>query len=292
MAAIIDGKMIAAELRDEVAGKVRELASGWRLPRLVVVRVGDDPASASYVRGKTKAAADVGIVAEDRHLDAEATETEVVALVRELGSDELVDAILVQLPLPSGIDEMRVIEAIPPHKDVDGFHPINAGLLLLGRPRFVPCTPAGIVHLLQAQGVVLRGRRVVIVGRSNIVGKPLALLLGAKGVDATVTCAHSRTESLADVTRTADVLIAAVGRARLITVDMVKPGAVVVDVGVNRVADASRKRGYRLVGDVDFDGVAPVVSAITPVPGGVGPLTIAMLLRNTLDAATLHRGRP
>lgn len=291
VAQIIDGKAIAAEVRADVARDVKAWTSaGNRAPRLVVVLVGDDPASASYVRGKTRAADEAGIRGETRTFDASITQQELLELIASLNADADVDGILVQLPLPGHIDEAEVIRAIDPDKDVDGFHPVNAGRLMLGLPGFVPATPAGIVELLQRSGIETSGRRVVVVGRSNIVGKPLANLLLRKGLDATVTVCHSRTRDLATVTREADILIAAIGSANFITKDMIKEGAAVIDVGVNRVYDASRERGYRLVGDVDFEAASRIASWITPVPGGVGPMTIAMLLRNTLEAARMRAG--
>lgn len=282
----IDGKAIAAQVRAEVKAAVEaRSASGLRPPHLSVILVGDDPASASYVRGKQKAAAEVGISSDTLTHPATLTESALLDLIATLNADPDVDGILVQLPLPPHIDEQKIIEAIDPAKDVDCFHPENVGRILLGTPRFLPCTPAGILELLRRTGLETRGRRAVVVGRSNIVGKPLANLLMQKGTDATVTVCHSRTDRLARVTREADILVAAIGRAHFITAAMVKPGAVVIDVGINRVEDASRPRGYRLVGDVDYEAVLPVAGWITPVPGGVGPMTIAMLLQNTLHAA-------
>ena len=286
MAQIIDGKAIAAQVRAEVKAEVEAwVQAGHRPPYLAVILVGDNPASASYVRGKTKAAAEVGIASDTLHFDTSISEAELLAEIARLNDDEGVDGILVQLPLPDHIDPSRVLNAIRPDKDVDGFHPINAGRLLLGEPGFVPATPAGILELLRRSGLETTGKHAVVVGRSNIVGRPLAALLLHRGIDATVTVCHSRTRDLAALTRTADILVAAIGRPRYITADMVREGAVVIDVGINRVDDPSHPRGYRLVGDVDFEAVAEKAGWITPVPGGVGPMTIALLLRNTLYAA-------
>lgn len=286
MAQIIDGKAIAAQVRAEVKAEVEAwVQAGNRPPYLAVILVGDNPASASYVRGKTKAAAEVGIASDTLHFDTSISEAELLAEIARLNDDDGVDGILVQLPLPDHIDPSRVLNAIRPDKDVDGFHPINAGRLLLGEPGFVPATPAGILELLRRSGIETTGKHAVVVGRSNIVGRPLAALLLHRGIDATVTVCHSRTQDLAALTRTADILVAAIGRPRYITADMVREGAVVIDVGINRVDDPSHPRGYRLVGDVDFEAVAKKAGWITPVPGGVGPMTIALLLRNTLYAA-------
>ena len=285
-ARLISGTQIAAEVRADVkAGVDARLARGLRAPGLAVVLVGDNPASESYVRGKAKAAAEVGIRAETIRRDASLPEAELLTLVADLNADEGVDGILVQLPLPAHIRESAVIHAIRPEKDVDGFHPENVGRLALGEASLEPCTPAGVVEMLRRCGIATTGAHAVIIGRSNIVGRPLASLLLGKGSDATVTVCHSRTRDLPSVTREADILVAAIGRARFVTADMVKPGAAVIDVGINRVDDPATERGYRLVGDVDFDAVREVAGWLTPVPGGVGPMTIAMLLVNTLAAA-------
>ncbi len=273
---------VRAEVRRDVDAWT---AQGHRPPHLAVVLIGDNPASASYVRGKMKACGEAGIDSDTLHHDASISEANLLALVTRLNADPGVDGILVQLPLPDHIDEQKVIHALDPDKDVDGFHPENAGRLLIGLPGFVPATPAGILELLRRSGIATRGAHAVIVGRSNIVGKPLAGLLMQRGTDATVTVCHSRTRDLPALTRQADILVAAIGRAGFVTADMVQPGAAVIDVGINRVDDPSRERGYRLVGDVDFESVADRAGWITPVPGGVGPMTIAMLLRNTLTAA-------
>ncbi|MEL7170274.1 MAG: bifunctional methylenetetrahydrofolate dehydrogenase/methenyltetrahydrofolate cyclohydrolase FolD [Bacteroidota bacterium] len=285
-ALLIDGRAIAAAVRADLRAEVDAwVASGHRAPSLAVVLVGDNPASASYVRGKTKAAAEAGITAETLRRPADLSEADLLALIASLNADESVDGILVQLPLPDHIDAAKVIHALAPKKDVDGFHPENVGRVVLGAGGFAPCTPAGIVEMLKRTGVQTSGAHAVIVGRSHIVGTPMANLLLQRGLDATVTVCHSRTTDLRHHTLQADILIAAVGRPHMISASMVKPGATVIDVGINRVDDTSRKRGYRLVGDVDFDTVKEVAGAITPVPGGVGPMTIAMLLRNTFAAA-------
>lgn len=285
MAQILDGQAIAHQVRAEVKDEVEALVrAGRRPPHLAVVLVGEDPASASYVRGKHKAATEVGIAGGTHTYDAGISEEKLLGIVADLNADDDVDGILVQLPLPPHIDEHKVIDAILPEKDVDGFHPENIGRVVIGRPSFAPATPSGILEMLERSGLHPRGKHVVIVGRSNIVGKPLANLLVQKGIDATVTVCHSRTPDLGAFTRQADILVAAVGQAHLIRADMVREGAVVIDVGVNRVDDPTRPRGYRLVGDVDFDAVKEKASWITPVPGGVGPMTIAMLLKNTLKA--------
>ena len=290
-AQIIDGKAIAERLRAQIAAEVRQrVEAGLPRPGLATVLVGDNPASQIYVRMKHRACEQVGIQSFGRVLAADASQEAVEAVVDELNADPRVHGILVQLPLPPGLDEERVLGRIRLEKDVDGFHPLNIGRLAQkGRePLFVPCTPAGIMVLLEEAGVHLEGARAVVLGRSNIVGMPVSLLLLRR--NATVTVCHSRTRDLPAVTREADVLIAAVGRPEMVRGDWVKPGAVVIDVGVNRVEDATAKKGYRLVGDVAFEEVKEVAAAITPVPGGVGPMTIAMLLKNTLRAAKLAEG--
>jgi methylenetetrahydrofolate dehydrogenase (NADP+)/methenyltetrahydrofolate cyclohydrolase len=289
--ALIDGVALAGRIRERVAAEVAALVQRGTTPGLTVVLVGDDPASAVYVRSKGRASAEVGIHSDTIHLPASTTQEELLALVDRLNADRKVHGILVQMPLPRQIDPDVVIRRIDPAKDVDGFHPVNVGLLLTGsKEGFAPCTPAGVMEMLHAYDVETRGANVVVIGRSNIVGKPMASLLIQAGDDATVTICHSRTRDLAEHTRRADIIIAAVGRANLVTADMVKPGAVVIDVGMNRVPDQASSRGYRLVGDVDFDGVKEVASLITPVPGGVGPMTIAMLLQNTARAAARALG--
>ena len=285
-ARILDGKALAATLRAEAAAEAAAYrAEAGRAPSLGVILAGDNPASRSYVTAKEKACAEAGIGSREVLLPGPATRAQLLDAVAELNAADAIDGILVQLPLPDASMEDEILEAMDPRKDVDGFHPVNAGKLALGLPAFVPCTPAGIVEMLRRAGIGTAGAEVVVVGRSRIVGRPLSILLSQKGADATVTVCHTRTRDLAAHTRRADILVAAAGRPGTITADMVKPGAVVIDVGVNRVPDASKARGYRLEGDVDFAGASAVASAITPVPGGVGPLTIAMLLKNTVEAA-------
>lgn len=279
-AQILDGKALAAEIRSEVKTQVAALAEKGVYTALAVILVGDDSASQVYVRNKIKACADTGIRSLEFRMPAETTQQELLAKIAELNADDSVDGILVQLPLPEQINADAVISAIDPSKDVDGFHVANAGALVTGKQGFVPCTPFGVMRLIKKSGVDPRGKSAVIVGRSNIVGKPMALLLLA--ADATVTVAHSRTPDLSAVTRNADILVAAVGRAKLIKADMVKPGAVVIDVGMNR--DETGK----LCGDVDFAEVKEIAGSITPVPGGVGPMTIAMLMQNTVLAAQMR----
>lgn len=279
---LIDGKAIAAEIRAAVKEKVDAFGAQFgTAPCLAVVLVGDDPASHVYVRMKERACAEVGIRSEKHHLPADTREDELLQLIRSLGRREDVDGILVQLPLPSHISEQAVLAAVDPAKDVDGFHPVSGGRLLAGAPGILPCTPAGVIELIKRTGVSIQGKEAVVVGRSNIVGKPAALLLLRE--HATVTVAHSRTADLAAVCRRADILVVAVGRPRLVTAEYVKPGAVVIDVGVNRLPDGS------LAGDVDFESVRQVAGYLTPVPGGVGPMTIAMLMANTLEAAIARR---
>ncbi len=287
-ARVIDGKAIAAKVRGEVAEGVRaHVEKGGSTPGLAVVLVGDRADSSAYVRGKEKACEEAGIFSETVRLPASAPQDDLLGMVGDLNKDERFHGILVQLPLPEHIDEDAVVWSIDPAKDVDGLHPFNMGLLLAGKPRFVPATPLGVQRMLLEEGINLNGARVAVCGRSNIVGRPLAALLMNKAPDAnaTVTICHTGTKDLSRVTREADIVIAAVGRAGTVTADMIRPGATVIDVGINRVDDASRKRGYRLAGDVAYDEVAEVAGAITPVPGGVGPMTIAMLLHNVLLAA-------
>ena len=280
-AQLIDGKAIAEALRTRIAGEVAEIKARGITPGLAVVIVGDDPASQVYVKNKVVTCERLGMASFHHRLPASTTEAELLALVTRLNADPAVHGILVQLPLPAHIRDERVIEAIAPGKDVDGFHEANVGALSIGRPRFVPCTPAGCMALLASVGLEdLRGKHAVVIGRSNIVGKPMALLL--LHANATVTICHSGTADLAAHCRRADILVAAVGRPRFVTAEMVKPGAVVIDVGINRLPEAE---GGGLVGDVDFERVREVAGAITPVPGGVGPMTIAMLMQNTLLAA-------
>ncbi|MBO4287196.1 MAG: bifunctional methylenetetrahydrofolate dehydrogenase/methenyltetrahydrofolate cyclohydrolase FolD [Kiritimatiellae bacterium] len=287
-ATLLDGKKLAAEMRAEIAAEVARLKTETGVqPGLGVILAGENPASLSYVTAKEKACAEAGMFSREVRLPGTATQQDVVAVVQEMNRDARLHGILVQLPLPKGIDERAVIDAILPEKDVDGFTPVNAGRMLIGETCFLPCTPHGIIQMLLRAGVETRGRHAVVVGRSNIVGKPVAQLLARKapGGDATVTICHTGTKDLASFTKTADILIVAAGHADTIDGSMVKPGAVVIDVGVNRVPDATKPRGYRLCGDVDFDSVKEVASLLTPVPGGVGPMTITMLLFNTLEAA-------
>ncbi len=287
-AELIDGKAIAASIREEVSRDVASLASRGVVPGLTVVLVGDDAASATYVGAKEKASVAAGMVGATIRLGADTAQAELLALIERLNADDSVHGILVQMPLPKHIDPDVVIRHIRPDKDVDGFHPVNVGKLLIGHTDgFVSCTPAGVIEMLVRSGVDTRGAEVVVVGRSNIVGKPMAALLmqGRAGADATVTVCHSRTRDLRFHTARADILIVAAGRAEMITGDMIKPGAVVIDVGMNHVPDSTRVKGTRLCGDVHFPSAAVVASRITPVPGGVGPMTIAMLLRNTVRAA-------
>lgn len=285
---IIDGKKTSGIILEELKGEVAALRAKGIQPGLAVVLVGEDPASEVYVRSKRKTCADLGIASFSHDLPANATEKRLLTLIAKLNADPKVHGILVQVPLPKHMDEQRVLNAISPDKDVDGFHPVNVGRLLNGEEAFVSCTPAGCQELLKRWGYDPAGKHVVIVGRSNIVGKPLAALLmqKAKGANATVTVCHSRTKNLAALTRQADILVAAIGVPEFVTARMVREGAVVIDVGVNRIPDATKKSGTRLVGDVAFAGVAKKARAITPVPGGVGPMTIAMLMRNTVLAAT------
>jgi len=282
---LLDGRKIASQVQDEIKSRL-QASSGRRPPALALVQVGEDPASAAYVKTKARMCEHCGILSRYVHFPKEVSETTLVETLARLGSDASVDGILLQLPLPAHIDQERAISTIPPEKDVDGFHPENAGLLALGKPRFVPCTPLGIRELFTRYGIETAGKRVAVVGRSIIVGKPLALLLMLKGKtgDATVTVCHSRSPNLGEITSSADIVIAAMGKPLFLKASMVKPGAVIVDVGINRIEDPSANKGYRLVGDVDFDAVAPKASFITPVPGGVGPMTVAMLMSNTMKA--------
>lgn len=288
MVKTIDGKKVAAEVIRECATELAELQARGIKPGLAVVLIGDDPASQVYVSSKVRKCAELGMHSEKIVLSKEATQEEVLKVVERLNHDDLIHGILVQSPPPPQIDEDAIIRAIDPSKDVDGFHPENVAKLALEDPTgFVACTPAGCMRLIEAAGVETNGAEVVVVGRSMIVGKPMALLLMARGADATVTVAHSRTKNLAEVCRRADILVAAVGRPEMITAEFVKDGATVIDVGINRVEDLSKAKGYRLCGDVAFDEVAAKCGQITPVPGGVGPMTIAMLIKNTIKAARL-----
>ncbi|TVR59086.1 MAG: bifunctional methylenetetrahydrofolate dehydrogenase/methenyltetrahydrofolate cyclohydrolase FolD [Spirochaetaceae bacterium] len=283
--AIIDGTQIGEQIRAELHDRVAELVTQGFRPGLGVILVGDDPASAAYVRMKERRCADLGMHSDNTTLPSDASERDVIAAVDRLNRSPDVHGILVQMPLPAHIDSRRVIQAVAPDKDVDGLHTVNLGRLMAGEEGFVPCTPLGVLELLKrTDSNGLSGAEVVVVGRSALVGLPLANLLMQRGIDATVTVCHSKTRNLAEQTRRAQILIAAIGRAEFIRGDMVSDGTIVIDVGINRVDDPSKKRGYRIVGDVAYDDVAPKASAITPVPGGVGPMTIAMLLQNTVTA--------
>ncbi len=283
----LDGKAIAAQMREEIKAEAAALAARGVRPGLGVLLVGEDPASRSYVTAKEKACEEAGLLSREVKLPAEATKAEILAEVARFNAAEDIHGILVQLPLPDSSIEEEVLNAIDPDKDVDGFHPVNVGRMMLGLPAYLPCTPHGILHLLARSGYPVRGRHVVVVGRSNIVGRPLANLLSQKGPlgNATVTICHTGTPDIAAHTRRADIVVAAVGRPHTLTADMVREGAVVVDVGVNRVPDPSKASGFRLVGDCDYEAMLPKVEAITPVPGGVGPMTITLLLHNTVEAA-------
>jgi methylenetetrahydrofolate dehydrogenase (NADP+)/methenyltetrahydrofolate cyclohydrolase len=289
LAKIIDGKKIAEEIKEEVKQKTLQLKNERGItPGLAFILVGDNPSSQSYVKSKNKACDEVGFYSITEKLPASASEAEILQLILKFNQDNKIHGILVQLRLPRQISEQNIIEAIDYIKDVDGFHPINVGKLVIGNDCLKPCTPAGIQELLIRSGIEIAGRHVVIVGRSNIVGKPIANILfqKQKGANAVVTIVHTGTKDLSYYTKQADILIAAIGKPKFITADMVKPDSVVIDVGINRIADATAKNGSRIVGDVDFNSVAKIVSAISPVPGGVGPMTIAMLLQNTLKVAS------
>ena len=292
-AEIIDGFSIAQQVRHKAAVEAAELGLQGIAPCLAVVLVGENPASVSYVTAKERALEEAGMLGKDIRLPGDTTEFDLLGLIEELNQDDSVHGILVQLPLPSHIDEDKVIMAIRPEKDVDGFHPVNVGNMMIGRKSYLPCTPHGVLVLLQTMGIPTAGKHAVIVGRSNIVGKPLSVLLTRREYNATVTLCHTGTKDLASFTRQADILIAAAGSPGMVKAHMVKEGAVVIDVGVNRIPDATKKSGFRLCGDVDFESVKEVASYITPVPRGVGPMTIAMLMMNTVEAAraSLSRGR-
>lgn len=283
---IIDGKLLAANLRAEIAEGVAALkAAKGVTPGLAVVLVGENPASVSYVTAKEKACKEAGMASREIRLPAETAEAELIGIIRELNTDAAIHGILVQLPLPKHISEKAVIDAIAPDKDVDGFTPVNVGRMMIGEECFLPCTPHGIIKLIEFSGMEIAGKHAVVIGRSNIVGKPVAALLARKETNATVTLCHTGTKDVGHFTRQADVVVVAAGRPGTLTGDMLKPGAVVIDVGVNRIPDATKPKGFRLVGDADFDSCAAVAGAITPVPGGVGPMTITMLLWNTLESA-------
>lgn len=284
-AQIIDGKQIALDVRSGVAQKVAALKEKGVIPCLAVILVGENPASVSYVTGKRKALAEAGMKDRSEVLPENTSEEELLSLIDKLNKDDTVHGILVQLPLPKHINEDKVIMAISPSKDVDGFHPVNVGNLVIGKKAFLPCTPHGIIVLLQKMGIETSGKHAVVIGRSNIVGKPVSILLARKETNCTVTICHTGTKNMTEMTRQADILVVASGHPHTVTGDMVKEGAVVIDVGVNRIPDASKKSGFRLIGDCDFDDVKEKAAYITPVPGGVGPMTIAMLMYNTLEAA-------
>ena len=284
-AQIIDGKQIALDVRAGVAEKVAALKAKGITPCLAVVLVGENPASVSYVTGKRKALAEAGMADKSVELPENTSEEDLLKLIDELNRDDSVHGILVQLPLPKHINEDKIIMAISPEKDVDGFHPVNVGNLVIGKKAFLPCTPHGIIVLLERMGIETSGKHAVVIGRSNIVGKPVSLLLARKETNCTVTICHTGTKNMAEITRQADILIAASGHPHTVTADMVKDGAVIIDVGVNRIPDSTKKSGFRLIGDCDFEDLKEKASYITPVPGGVGPMTIAMLMYNTLEAA-------
>jgi len=292
VAEIIDGKAISEQIRAELVSEVKRLTEKGFRPGLAVVLVGENPASQVYVGKKEQSCEELGLYSECYRLTDKTPEEELLTLIDTLNKKEEIDGILVQLPLPKHINEEKVLLRIDPDKDVDGFHPVNVGRMCIGNPRFLPCTPSGVQELLVRTGHNPDGKHVVVLGRSNIVGKPVAniLLQKAKGANATVTICHSATKNIAEITKQADVLVAAIGKPKFVTADMVKPGAVVIDVGVNRIEDKSTKSGTRLVGDVDFEAVKNVASAITPVPGGVGPMTIAMLMKNTVKSAQIRAG--
>lgn len=285
---LIDGKLLSKQIKEEIARDVAEMKeNGQKVPHLAAVLIGANPASQFYVKSKTKSCDQVGFKSSLIERDENATEEEVLQIVHDLNNDPDVDGFIVQLPLPKHIDELKVTLAIDPKKDVDGFHPINVGRMSLGLPSYIPATPYGIVQMLERYKIETSGLHCVVVGRSNIVGTPMSILMSrkAKVGNATVTITHSRTRNLKKIVQQADIVIAAIGIANFVTADMIKPGAVIIDVGINRIEDASKKRGYRVVGDVDFENVAPLASFITPVPGGVGLMTVTSLMMNTLQAA-------
>ena len=286
-AQLIDGKSISADIRNELKHRINDLNKNGIIPGLGVILVGDDPASKSYVSAKERACESIGIYSDDNRYSSKITENYLLEKIESLNNDPKIHGILVQLPLPPHINSTLVLNAITPNKDVDGFHPVNVGKMMIGEDSFLPCTPHGIIQLLKRCNIETRGKHAVVIGRSNIVGKPIANMLFQKNMDtnATVTICHTSTNNLKDFTRTADIIIVASGQPNTLTSDMVKSGVVIIDVGVNRVEDVSKKNGFRLVGDVDFDGLFDIASAITPVPGGVGPMTITMLLYNTVKSA-------
>lgn len=290
MSKLISGKAIGASINEELRKEVDQLKSNGIEPCLAVVLLGEDPASEVYVRNKKRTCGEIGIRSIGHDLPASTTQQELENLVQSLNDDPAVHGILCQFPLPKGLDETRVILAISPDKDVDGLHPLNAGLIAMGQPKFISCTPFGVLQMLKRSGISTSGKNAVVLGRSNLVGRPIATLLSSKGWDATVTVCHSRTANLAEVTSQADILVAAIGIPEFVKADMVKPGAVVIDVGINRIDDPSKASGSRMVGDVAFKEVEGKAAFITPVPGGVGPMTIAMLMVNTVNATRSLNG--
>lgn len=290
MSELISGKIISAQINEELCLEVKQLKTKGIEPCLAVVLVGEDPASEVYVRNKKRTGKEIGMRSIGHNLPDTTTQRELETLIQSLNADPAVHGILCQFPLPEGLDEKKVIQTIAPEKDVDGLHPLNAGLIAMGIPKFISCTPYGVLQMLKRSGISTSGKNAVVLGRSNLVGRPIATLLSSKGWDATVTVCHSRTSDLAEVTSQADILIAAIGIPEFVKANMVKPGAVVIDVGINRIDDPNKAKGTRLVGDVAFEEVAAKTSFITPVPGGVGPMTIAMLMVNTVNAARWQNG--
>lgn len=290
MSELISGKIISAQINEELCLEVKQLKTKGIEPCLAVVLVGEDPASEVYVRNKKRTSEEIGMRSIGHNLPDTTTQRELETLIQSLNADPAVHGILCQFPLPEGLDEKKVIQTIAPEKDVDGLHPLNAGLIAMGIPKFISCTPYGVLQMLKRSGISTSGKNVVVLGRSNLVGRPIATLLSSKGWDATVTVCHSRTSDLAEVTSQADILIAAIGIPEFVKANMVKPGAVVIDVGINRIDDPNKAKGTRMVGDVAFEEVAAKASFITPVPGGVGPMTIAMLMVNTVNAARWQNG--
>lgn len=290
MSELISGKIISAQINEELCLEVKQLKTKGIEPCLAVVLVGEDPASEVYVRNKKRTSEEIGMRSIGHNLPDTTTQRELETLIQSLNADPAVHGILCQFPLPEGLDETKVIQTIAPEKDVDGLHPLNAGLIAMGIPKFISCTPYGVLQMLKRSGISTSGKNAVVLGRSNLVGRPIATLLSSKGWDATVTVCHSRTNDMAEVTSQADILIAAIGIPEFVKANMVKPGAVVIDVGINRIDDPNKAKGTRLVGDVAFEEVAAKSSFITPVPGGVGPMTIAMLMVNTVNAARWQNG--
>ena len=290
MSELISGKIISTQINEELCLEVKQLKTKGIEPCLAVVLVGEDPASEVYVRNKKRTGEEIGMRSIGHNLPDTTTQRELETLIQSLNADPAVHGILCQFPLPEGLDETKVIQTIAPEKDVDGLHPLNAGLIAMGIPKFISCTPYGVLQMLKRSGISTSGKNVVVLGRSNLVGRPIATLLSSKGWDATVTVCHSRTSDLAEVTSQADILIAAIGIPEFVKANMVKPGAIVIDVGINRIDDPNKAKGTRLVGDVAFEEVAAKASFITPVPGGVGPMTIAMLMVNTVNAARWQNG--